>query len=411
MPALFSLAAPMRAARLFAIAGAAAIALNACTPKPGVPTAAPAAPAAPDSEATHPLTENKSSYYTLPNISPDHTPVRIGVILPFTSGTPSVKALAQAMLKSAQMALYESGNRDIILITADEAEPTVAVQRLLNQGAEVIVGPLYATSVRAIAHEARDHGVPLLSFSTDRTVAGDGVYLMGFLPEGDTTRVVNYALAEGHHKFAALVPRTAFGDVTLDALKAAVPQDKGEIGPIEKFDGTADGVAVPAAKLAKADADAVFIPLGGASLRAAAPALTTNGFEPGRVKILGTGQWNDAANLSDSTLSGAWFAGPDPRDETAFNAKFRENFGSNPPALAALAYDAVSLVAELARGEPYKRFTAAALTDPNGFSGADGIFRFTSDGTAERGLAVIAVTPEGFHVVDPAPRTFVKPGS
>ncbi|MEJ0040718.1 MAG: hypothetical protein WDM81_00145 [Rhizomicrobium sp.] len=146
-------------------------------------------------------------------------------------------------------------------------------------------------------------------------------------------------------------------------------------------------------------------------LRAAAPPLTAGGFVPGKVTLLGTGQWNETANLAEPVLSGAWFAGPDPKNEIAFNAKFREAFGTTPPPLAALAYDAVSLVAALAKGDPYKRFTRAALADPNGFAGADGIFRFAPDGTAERGLAIIAIAPDGFHVVDPAPTTFVKPGS
>ena len=129
------------------------------------------------------------------------------------------------------------------------------------------------------------------------------------------------------------------------------------------------------------------------------------------MKILGTGQWNDPANVEQPTLSGAWFAAPDPKNDAAFTARYLRVFGSAPPPLAALAYDAVSLVAVLAKGEPYHRFTAAALSDPNGFSGAYGIFRFAPDGTAERGLAILSVAPDGFHLADPAPTTFVKPGS
>ncbi len=170
---------------------------------------------------TNPLTENKPTFLNLPNVPTDHTPVRVGLILPFASGTPAVKALSAAMLKSAQLAVYDSGNKDIILMTADEgATPdsaAAAAIKLLDQGAEIIIGPLYAGSVRAIAHEARDRGVPVLSFSTDRSVAGDGIYLLGFLPEAETNRVVSYAIAHGHHKIAALVPSTAYGDVTLDA--------------------------------------------------------------------------------------------------------------------------------------------------------------------------------------------------
>ncbi|MBV9541485.1 MAG: penicillin-binding protein activator, partial [Alphaproteobacteria bacterium] len=330
--------------------------------------------------------------------------------------TPSVKALANAMLRAAQLAVYDSGNKDIILMTADEgataSEASVAGEKLLNQGAEIIIGPLYAPSVRAISAEARDRGVLVLAFSTDRTVAGDGVYLMGFLPENDTSRVVSYAINQGRHKFSALVPATAFGDVTLGVLKTTVTDGKAELGQVEHFAGTVDAALAPAARIAKTDADALFIPQGGTVLRAISPSLGTNGLDPAKVKLLGTSAWNDPGNLQEPTLNGAWFAGPDPKDDVAFNAKYRGAFSSNPPALAAVAYDAVSLIAALAeKGEPYHRFTRAALADPNGFSGADGIFRFNADGTAERGLAILSVTPGGFRVVDPAPTTFVKPGS
>ncbi|MEJ1967930.1 MAG: penicillin-binding protein activator [Rhizomicrobium sp.] len=416
MPVASHLAGPVRALRLFAIAGAAAIALSGCVTKPAAPPPA-AAPTAEDTgtKPGNPLTENKPTFLTMPNIPSDHTPVRVGVILPFNSGTPAVKALAAAMLKAAQLAMYESDNKDIVLMTADEgATPESAAGaavRLLDQGAEIIVGPLYAPSVKAISHETRDRGVPVLAFSTDRSVAGDGIYLMGFLPENDTSRVASYAIAQGHHKIAALIPETAYGDVSLHALKDALTDGKGELGQVVHFSATVDGVLAPAAKIAKTEADALFIPQGGAILRAAAPALGTAGLDRDKVKLLGTGQWSDPANTAEPSLYGAWFAGPDPKAEQSFEARYRDAFGANPPPLAALSFDAVSLVAALAKGEPYKRFTRAALADPNGFDGADGIFRFAPDGTAERGLAVLSVGADGFHVVDPAPKTFVKPGS
>jgi branched-chain amino acid transport system substrate-binding protein len=408
---------PQRA-RLFAIAGAAAIALSGCVTQPASPVG-PNGPVVTDTgtKPTNALTQNKPTFLTLPNIPADHTPVRVGIILPFNSGTPAVKALAAAMLKSAQLAMYDSGNKDMIIMTADEgATPESAAGaavKLLDQGAEIIVGPLYAPSVKAISHEARDRGVPVLAFSTDRNVAGDGIYLMGFLPEADTNRVVSYALGHGHHKFAALVPSTAYGDITLTALRAAVTDGKGEMGEVDRFAASLDGVLGPAGKAATpGDADALFLPQGGPILRAAGPALGTGGLDKDKVKLLGTGQWNEAANTAEPSLYGAWFAGPDPKDDAKFAAKYRDAFGANPPALAALSYDAVALIGALAaKGEPYKRFTRAALADPNGFSGVDGIFRFSADGIAERGLAVLSVGADGFHVVDPAPTTFVKPGS
>ncbi len=147
---------------------------------------------------------------------------------------------------------------------------------------------------------------------------------------------------------------------------------KAELGEVQRFAGDGRyGILTPAGRAAKpADADALFLPQGGAILRAGAPALGTAGFDKDKVKLLGTSQWNEAANSEAPSLYGAWFAAPDPRDDARFADKYRGAFGSNPPQLAALAYDAVSLVAALAsKGDPYKRFTRAALADPNGFSG------------------------------------------
>ena len=53
-----------------------------------------------------------------------------------------------------------------------------------------------------------------------------------------------------------------------------------------------------------------------------------------------------------------------------------------------------------------QRFAPEILTNPSGFSGVDGIFRFRADGTNQRGLAVLRVTPAGPQVISPAPRAF-----
>jgi ABC-type branched-subunit amino acid transport system substrate-binding protein len=414
MPVPFRLATLVSATRLFAIAGAVAIAAGACQPRLPIPPPLP-----PEANTgtipTRPLTENKPGFLKLPNIASDRTPVRVGILLPFASSTPGVKALATAMMKAAELSLYDSANKDIILMTADEGttpeSSAAAATRLLDQGAEIIVGPLFAQSVRAIAPEARDRGVPVLAFSTDRSVAGDGIFLLGFLPQNDVKRVIAYASSQGHRKFVALSANTAYGDVTVDAFNSAVSENGGRVIDVERFSYSADAALKPAADAAKSGADAVFIPLGGQILRAISPTLGASGLDPKKVKLLGTSLWDDQANLAEPTLTGGWFAAPSAADDAAFVSKYRSVYGASPPALAALSYDAISLVALLAKGTPYKRFTRAALTDPNGFVGVDGIFRFDPDGTAERGLAVMAVTPQGFREVDPAPTTFVKSGS
>jgi ABC-type branched-subunit amino acid transport system substrate-binding protein len=350
-------------------------------------------------------------------MSSSHVPVRIGIILPLSSGNPGTRLLAASMLKAAQLALFDSNNHDIVLMTADDTgsagDAAASARSLLAQGAEVIVGPLFAQSVNAVAPLARDRGVPVLAFSTDASVAGDGIYLLSFLPQTEVKRVVAFAARQGHTGFGAMIPETAYGEVVAKAFNESVTQVGAKIVDVERFSPSVGAIVDPAAALTRANPDAVLIAQGGALLRGIAPTLAYKGLKNDKVKLLGTGLWDDPSVGREPLLVGGWFAAPEPDADDAFIAKYRAVYGTSPSQsqLAALAYDAVSLVALLASGQPYHRFTRDALTDPNGFAGVDGIFRLNIDGTAERGLAILAVTPSGFQVVDPDPRTFQRPAS
>ena len=402
--------------RLCAIAGVLAIALAACTPQAAPPPpVAPVVVAPPEPVAGNPTNADRPEYMRLPTTPAGTVPVRVGIILPLNNSNAATRQIAQSMLKAAQMALFDGKNPNIILISADEgATPNdagAAATRLLNQGAEIILGPLFAQDVSAIAPIARDRAVPVLAFSTDKSVAGQGTYLLSFLPQDQVRRIISYAAQQGRRNFAGLIPRDAGGDLAVSAFQQAVADAGGTVAGVERFAPTTTDVITPAIAISKLPADAIFIPQGGVILRTIAPTLAANGLDRNRTKLLGTGQWDDATLQREPQLSGAWFAAPEPNASDAFDAKYRETFGAAPSQLATLSYDAMSLVALLSNGTPYHRFTTAALTDPNGFSGVDGIFRFLPDGTSERGLAVLEVSGNGFSVVSPAPKTFIRPGS
>lgn len=391
-------------------ATAAVLAIAACTPPAPAP-APPPPPPPPAPVAANPLDHELPTYLRLPGLAPDQIPVRVGVILPFSSASPATRNLAASMLKAAELAMFDSGNHSILLMTADDgsggASAVHAAQQLLAQGAEVIVGPLFGPSVEAIAPIARDRGVPVLAFSTEKRVAGNGAYLLSFLPQNEVRRVVSFAAANGHHQFAALLPQSAYGDVTGAAFNDAVSAAHGNVVDVEHIGVNAGEVAEPSEAAVKSGADAILIAQGGVMLRAIAPTLSFHGASRDKVKLLGTGLWADDPSLQrESTLEGSWYAAPAPNADAPFVAKYRETFGTAPAQLASLAYDAVSLVALLSQGPAYHRFTSAALMDPNGFSGVNGIFRFSADGTSERGLAVMEITPTGPVVVSPAPTTF-----
>ena len=409
----FSASCRIKPSRLFAFG--LAIGLAGCV-APKVELPAPPAPVVvvpPAPVAGHPLTQDDASFLRPPNLPAGQTPVRVGVILPFGSSAAATRNLAAAMMKAASLAVYDSHDNHIVLMTADEgnkpADAAAAATKLLAQGAEVIIGPLFGPSVLAVTPIARDRGVPVLAFSTDKSVAGNGAYLLSFLPQDEVRRVLTYAAQKGHHDFAAMVPQNAYGDVVAGAYTEAVKAAGGTSVALQHFTPSADAVMTPSATIAKSRVDAVLIAQGGAILRAIAPSLSFNGLDPNKVKLLGTGLWDDATVGREQTLVGGWFAAPAPDADDAFNAKYKNAYGAAPPPLASLAYDAVSLVALLAPGPAYHRFTPAALLDPNGFAGVDGIFRFHPDGTSERGLAVLEVTPDGLSVADPAPKTFQAP--
>jgi branched-chain amino acid transport system substrate-binding protein len=386
---------------------AAVLAIGACTTQPAniPPPPAPEPPPAP-----HQVTAEQPDFLKLPNSNPAVVPVRVGVILPFDNPNANVRGLAKAMMHAAEMALYDSGNKNIILMTAEDTgtpgDAAGAVQKMLDQGAEIIVGPLFSASVSVVAPLARDRGVPVLAFSTDRTVGGNGVYLLSFQPQSEVRRVIAYAVSQGRKKIGAMIPQTPYGEVVEQAFRDAVQQDGAAVCDVEHFNPNAGALTDPAAAIAKADCDSILVPQGGSLLRGLAQTFAYSNIDTSKVKLLGTGLWYESGTLKEPLVNGAWFAAPQPSTDAPFIAKYRQTFGSEPPQLASLAYDAVSLVALLANGTPYHRFTVRSITDPNGFSGVSGVFRFRGDGSIERGLAVLSVDPTGFVVVSPAPTTF-----
>jgi ABC-type branched-subunit amino acid transport system substrate-binding protein len=376
--------------------------LSACaTAKP------PPAPPPPAREARQlPPRSELPTYYRLRHTPVDRVPVRVAMILPLSNPNAETRAIADALEKAAELALFDSGNANIIIMPRDDGgSPEVAAQtaaRAIDEGAEIILGPLFSQSVTAVAPVARAKGVPVIAFSSDRSVGGEGIYLLSFQPEDEVARVISYAAQHGHSNFAALVPQNAYGGKVEKAFRDSVGEGRGKVVEVGRFESKPELVAGPARTVAAAQADAILVAQGGPILKAIAPALSPTP----NVKLLGTSLWNDASLQRETLLQGAWFAAPVDNQWRGFVERYSATYGARPPRIATLAYDAMSLVALLSKGEPYQRYSERALTDANGFSGVDGIFRFHIDGSAERGLQVMEVTATGFRVVDPAPRTF-----
>src|ERR1700730_13418838 len=341
--------------------------------------------------------------------------IKVGLLLPLSA--PGNAGLAgQSMRNAAELALAEFNNPNIQLLVKDDAGTAQgaqqATQQALDEGAEIILGPLFAHSVTQEGQVARARGVPVIAFSTDSNVAGRGVYLLSSLPESHVDLLVEYAISQGRRSFVALVPDNAYGSVVEAEFKQEVARKGGRVVALERYPADGGKMADAAKLIAQAAsrADVLFIPDAGHSVAAAAQALAANGLNLKRLQVVGTGLWDDPRIFADPALEGGWFAAPDSGGFRSFAGRYRARYGQDPVRTATLAYDAVALVAALIKTQGAQRFSEETLTTPSGFTGIDGLFRFKQDGTNQRGLAVLKVSPTGGQVVSPPPKAFGASG-
>ncbi len=334
--------------------------------------------------------------------------VKVGLILPL-SASGNAGVAAQSMKNAAEMALAEFQNPNIQLLIKDDGGTAQGAQQgaqqALDEGSEIILGPLFALSVPATAQLARTRNVSVIAFSTDSSIAGRGVYLLSFLPESDVNRIVEYSTSIGKKSYAALLPQNAYGNVVEAAFKQAVGRRGGRIVAFERY-GTDRAASARNISQQLGTADALFIADDGDSVVQMADALTAAGANLKNIQLLGTGLWDNPRVFASANLQGGLYAAPDPAGFRAFSGRYRTKYNSEPVRTATLAYDAVALVAALARTQGPQRFSGDVLTNPSGFAGIDGLFRFRADGTNERGLAVMKVASGGGVPVAGSPKSF-----
>jgi ABC-type branched-subunit amino acid transport system substrate-binding protein len=339
--------------------------------------------------------------------------VKVGLILPL-SGAGNAGIAGNSMKNAAEMALAEFQNPDIQLLIKDDAGTPQgaqqAAQQALGEGAEIILGPLFGLSVAGVAQQARARNVPVIAFSTDASVAGQGVYLLSFLPESDVNRITDYSTGTGKRSFAALLPENAYGNVVEAAFKQAVARKRARMVVFEKYTADPNQIQTAVRNVAQglSGADALLLADDGDMLVQLSSQLASAGADLKRVQLLGTGLWDNPKVFADQHLQGGYYAAPDPSGYRAFSKRYRGKYGQDPARTATLAYDAVALVAALSRVNSGggQRFSPEVLTNVSGFTGIDGLFRFRPNGTNERGLAVLRVAGSGGQIASASPKSF-----
>jgi ABC-type branched-subunit amino acid transport system substrate-binding protein len=342
---------------------------------------------------------------------------RAAVLLPFSHPNAQVRAEAESMLAGIELALFEYAGNNFLIMPKDTAgKQSVTEARLdesLKEGADIVLGPLFGANVKAIKPVASKQQVPIIAFSNDRSAAGGGAYLASISPEEEVTRVMEYAASRGVRTFAFLGPNTDYGRQVEAAMRYQAAQQGGVMASSAFYDpsGGAGAEARQIASVLKSEAGrgkvAVMIPERGVKLLSVAPLLPYNGAPMQNVMLMGTSLWDDSSIWREPTLSGGVYAAPDPENLVGFKQTYKRIYGRNPTDLAAVAYDAAALSVRLATDDNIRY---NGVTDPDGFMGVNGLFRFRIDGTSQRGLAVMQINASGPSVVEKGITAF-GPGS
>ncbi len=354
--------------------------------------------------------------------------VTVALLLPLSGKN---AALGRGMLNAAQLAFFDIGYSGLKLMPRDTKDTpegaAKAAEDAIRAGASLILGPIFSEHLSAVKPVAAQNGVPVVSFSTDWKQAGHDTYLMGFMPFVQVSRIAGYAHAKGYSRFAVFSPSSEYSDVVLRALGYALDEyglrvvQTGHFSPMQSdlIEIVGDFINVPIepgengkpgkpSGLPAPAFDALLLPMGSESLKSVTNILNYYNLDSKTTRLLGTGLWDDPALAREASLYGGWFAASDPALRTDFERRYQETYQAAAPRLATLAYDATALAAVLAQSatEEENPFSADRMTNPRGFAGIDGIFRFRPDGLVERGLAVLEIRSTGFKVIDPAPTSF-----
>lgn len=342
--------------------------------------------------------------------------VPVALLVPGGTGDAGEELIARSLRQAAQLAISDLDGVQIDLRVYDTgtsaAGAAAAASKAADEGAKIILGPVYAEAANAAGVAVAGRGINVLSFSNNPAVAGGNVFVLGPTFQNTANRLVSYAKSQGKGRIMVVSESTGAGEAGRRAIESAIGHAGATLAGSATYEFSQQGVvnAVPGivASARGNSADALFLTADTAgALPLLAQLLPEQGLDPEQVRFLGLTRWDiPQATLALPGLQGGWFALPDPSLNQQFQSRYQSAFGEPPHPIAGLAYDGIAAIGALVKAGKADALTKAALTQGSGFVGVGGIFRLRQDGTNDRGLAVAQIRNNQVYVIDPAPRSF-----
>lgn len=343
-------------------------------------------------------------------------PVPVALLVPGGSAQAGDAVLAKSLENAARLAISDLDGVSIdlrVYNTAGNAgQAASAATQAVNDGAKIILGPVYAQAANAAGVAVANRNVNLLSFSNNTSIAGGNVFVLGRTYQNTANRLVRYARAQGKGRIMVAYGRNVPGEAGRDAIQRAIGAAGATLAGTASYEFSQNGVVQAAPTIAATaksnQADAVFMTADTAgALPLLAQLLPENGLSNETTKFIGLTRWDiPPSTLALPGVQGGWFALPDPSLHANFRSRYQAAYGEGAHPIAGLAYDGVAAIGALVKQGKSDALTKAALTQGSGFVGVDGIFRLRNDGTNERGLAVAEIRNNQVVVIDSAPRSF-----
>lgn len=343
-------------------------------------------------------------------------PVPVALLVPSGSGQAGDEFLAQSLQNAAKLAIADlSGVQIDLRVYSTGGQPGQAQAmaiKAVDEGAQIILGPVFAQEANAAGVAVSSRGVNVLSFSNNPDIAGGNVFVLGQTFETTATRLASYAASTGKRNLMVVHDQNTGGQLGLAAIRSGASAAGASVVAVGNYEFSQNGVvsAIPgiAASAKASGADAIFFTADTAgALPLVTQLLRENGISADTTRFIGLTRWDvPTASLGLPGLQGGWFAMPDPGLFQQYQARYTAAFGSAPHPISGLAYDGIAAIGALVKQGKANALTGAALTQGSGFVGVNGIFRLRSDGTNDRGLAVAEVRGGTMVVIDAAPRSF-----
>ena len=346
--------------------------------------------------------------------------VPVALLVPGGSGKASDNLLAKNLENAARLAIADLKGVKIDLrvynTAGNPAQAANVASKAVDDGAKIILGPLYAQAANAAGVAVAGRNVNVLAFSNNTAIAGGNVFVLGSTFQNTADRLVKFAKSQGKNSIMVVHAQNQSGTVGRDAISQAIVNNGATQAGVASYEFSQQGIVNAAPTIANTarngNAQAIFFT---ASSDGALPILTQmivdQKISPSQVKFIGLTRWDiPPVALSLPSIQGGWFALPHPGMTAKFNSRYTQAYGKSAHPIANLSYDGIAAIGALVKAGKSNALAKSGLTQGAGFVGANGIFRLLPDGTNQRGLAVAEIRNNQVVIVSPAPSSFSGAG-